>query len=366
MKEYEIMNYKLIVSIYLLSLNIYSKNIIIGQSAALSGPTQFLGREMKKGAMAYFNTTQNITLLTLDDKYEPDECIKNTKRMIENGVDVFFGYVGTPTSKACLPLINAAKKIFFGAFTGANFLSDQKSFPYSFSVRASYEMETENMVKYLVENNYKKIAIYIQDDNFGEVGKKGVLKALKKRNLKLAGEGRYKRNSSQYLAGAEKVLKSAADAVIIIGAYKPSSLAIKFWKSKNFDVPFLNISFVGSKELSKILKGHRKNVYVSQVVPSPWDSSIPIVREYQDSMQDNFGFVSLEGYIAAKIFHQAILQVGNNINNPDAFKSTIESIHTDIGGIKAAFGPKKHRAFNFTYLTKINSDGSFTYVKKLK
>lgn len=348
-----------------LTTNLVNAQVTLGQSAALSGPTKALGNGMSQGANAYFKGNSNVEIKLLDDKYEPKRCVKNTNKHISDNVTALFGYVGTPTSKACVPLAMKAKKIFFGPFTGAGFLADSEKNPYSFSVRASYDMETENMVKMLTAAGKKKIAIFVQDDGFGEVGKSGVLKALKKRGLSLAGEGRYKRNTIAVKGGVDKVIKSGADAVITVGAYRPCGTAIKYMKKKGFNVPVINISFVGSKALSKMLKGNSKNVYVSQVVPNPWDKSIPIVKEYQSKIGANVGFVSFEGYITAKIFDVALKKMNYKVSSSDALRSELRKINTDIGGIKASFSSSKHRALSDTYMTKINSDGSFSYVNKI-
>ena len=303
---------------------------------------------------------------SLDDKYEPKLCLENTKKFLANPkIVAMFGYVGTPTSKEVMPDVMAAKKIFFGPFTGAGFISDEKANPYSFSVRASYDQETELMVERLTKDKAaKKIAIFVQDDPFGDVGKSGVEKALKKRGMTIAAEGRYKRNTIAVKEGADTVLTSAPDAIIQVGAYKPCAAAIKYWRGKGYKGPIINISFVGSESLSEELKGARENVYVSQVVPSPWDAKVPVVKEYQEKVKDKFGFVSLEGFITAKLFHEAVKKAGAN-SDAEALKKNLESLDVDLGGIKAKFSPSKHRALDQVYFTKIKDDGSFEYIEKM-
>ena len=62
-------------------------SILIGQSAALSGPAMELGTEMRAGALAYFHVVnaaggvngRKIELRSLDDGYEPDRAVANTR-----------------------------------------------------------------------------------------------------------------------------------------------------------------------------------------------------------------------------------------------------------------------------------------------
>jgi len=106
------------------------------------------------------------------------------------------------------------------------------------------------------------------------------------------------------------------------------------------------------------------NVYVTQVVPNPWDASVPIVKEYQNKLGGNYGFVSLEGYINAKVLHTAIQQVKGEVNS-DSLKQALESLNTDVGGLNVSFSPSKHRGLDKTYLTKIVGADKFEYVNKI-
>ncbi len=366
--------------------------IVLGQSCALKGPTSFLGTEMNKGADAYLaKYAPEIELMAIDDRYEPVKCIVNTNRFIKKKVAALFAYVGTPTSKVAVPLATKQGMIFFGAFTGAGFLSDYNLNPHSFSVRASYDAELDNMVHRLKKDlNVKTISLFVQRDAFGLVGVKGVLKAVKKHGVEIVPKvpdipgddasgaewkkfwnhvPNYKRNTVAVGRSARKIMGVRADAVILVGTYRPCATAINLWKRLGYDAVFINISFVGSKDLANRLKDH-KNVYISQVVPNPWDSSIPIVNEYQKTLdRREYGFVSLEGYIAAKIMHEAIKKAGKPIN-ANGLKQAIESLSNyDIGGLKASFGPKDHRGLDAIYLTRIKSDSknqiSFKYINRL-
>ena len=130
----------------------------------------------------------------------------------------------------------------------------------------------------------------------------------------------------------------------------------------------INISFVGSVGLAKRLKA-TDNVYISQVVPNPWDSTIPLVEKYQQDLGDkNYGFVSLEGYIAANVFHKAVKNIKNKVNS-DSIKLSLETMTDyDAGGIKFSFGPDDHQGMDSVYLTTIGKSGDeiqYSYVDKL-
>ncbi|HIP83544.1 MAG TPA: hypothetical protein EYH19_08265, partial [Desulfocapsa sulfexigens] len=178
----------------------------------------------------------------------------------------------------------------------------------------------------------------------------------------------YRRNTVMVGQGVRQIKGSGVQAVILVGAYRPCAAAINKWQQIGFKGPMINISFVGSVGLAKRLKG-TDNVYISQVVPDPWDISIPVVKSYQADIADNkYGFVSLEGYLAAKVFHQAVKQVNGKVDS-NSIKLALENMSEyDAGGLKISFSPDDHRGMDTVYLTSIRKAGEaikFTYVDKL-
>jgi len=365
-------------------------DVVLGQSCALSGPTAFLGTEMHRGAKAYFDAhAPEIALRVKDDGYEPSRCIENTAAFLAEPVDVLFGYVGTPTSKAAVPLAREKNTVFFGAFTGAGFLSDHRINPHAFSIRAGYDAEIENMVRRLkTDLDVSRIGLFVQRDAFGLAGVTGALKAvdaaggvrivpsvppIPEESAPRAEWDRfwssvpnYPRNTVQVGRGARLVSGSRVEAVIMVGAYRPCATAINLWKRLEFDAVFLNISFVGSKALAESLRGDTRNVLVSQVTPDPWNARIPLIREYQAAIGGSrYGFVSLEGYIAAKALHRAIGAIGGRLDFA-GLKTAIEAMSdADLGGVDLSFGPADHRGMDAVYLTAIDAvagpDGQYDY-----
>jgi len=340
--------------------------IVLGQSCATTGPAEALGKGMKLGMNAYFSKINDeggiagkkVKLITKDDGYEPDRAIANTKALInDDKVFMLIGEVGTPTSKAVVPTAEAAKVPFFGPFTGAEFLRNPYK-KYVINVRASYNQEMEKLAEYLVDKKgMKKIALFYQNDGYGQAGKNGIVKALKKRDLVLCGEGTYERNTVAVKGGLMKIRKSEPDAVIMVGAYKPCAEFIKLGKKFIKGATFCNISFVGTKALKSELGASGEGCIVSQVVSFPWDTSISLVQEYTDVMKkyapgEETGFVSLEGYMVAKLF--CMVAAKTPTLTREAFIETVNSTGTfDLGGITLTYGPDDHQGMDKVFLTVI-------------
>ena len=345
--------------------------IVLGQSVALTGPAAALGIEMRNGAKVYFDYVnakggvhgRKIQLVTLDDGYEPARTVPNTKKLIdEYKVFALFGYVGTPTSSAVLPLFTEAKVPFFGAFTGAELLR-QPFNRYIFNVRASYYDETEKIVEQLVSTGSRNIAVFYQDDAYGQAGLKGVELAMARRNLKISTTATVERNTLKVERAVKTINAAQPDAVIMISAYKSCGEFIRQMKKQGSAAQFYNVSFVGSQALADDLGSEGVGVAISQVMPFPWGGDMPIIREYQSLMlragNKQFTFSTVEGFIAAKAFVEGLRRVGRDLTRERLIAALEKMNDVDLGGFYVAFTPTNHNASKFVDLTIIAHDGKF-------
>jgi len=260
--------------------------LILGQSAAFTGPAAQLGIQMNKGAKIWFDQVNasgglngmQIELKTLDDGYEPERCKANTAQFIKDEVFALLGYVGTPTCLAALPLVNEAKIPFFGPFTGAEALRD----PFSkvvFHLRASYYDETGLIVKNLTSLGLNKIAVFYQNDAYGQAGLSGVQRALKPLNLEPVALGTVERNTVNVAQAVKDIVAKQPQAIVQISAYKSCAAFIREARKAGYGGQFYNVSFVGTQALADELKGDGRGIMISQVVPYPYTPAIPISRE---------------------------------------------------------------------------------------
>jgi len=344
--------------------------VVLGQSVALTGPAQQLGLDMQLGANLYFNQVnarggvngRKIVLKTLDDGYEPPNAVANTKKFInEDKVFALFGYVGTPTSNAVLPIFTEARVPFVGPFTGAESLRAPHN-RYIFHVRASYFDETEAIVQHLTAMSINKIAVFYQNDGYGQAGLEGVVRALKRRNLETTTRATVERNTVDVKKAVDAMVKSDPQAIVMISAYKSCAAFIKEMKKAGKNPTFWNVSFVGSKALAKELDREGRGVQISQVVPFPWDSTAPVVKEYRRAMEEGkheIGFGTLEGWIAAKVMTEGLKRAGRKLDR-ESFIRAMETINDlDVGGFKVGYGPTNHAGSKFVDLTIISKDQRF-------
>ena len=356
-----------------ISLAVRSQNggkIVLGQSAAFSGPASALGEQFKKGALLHFDKVnarggvggRQIDLQSLDDGYEPERCVANTKQLIERGVFALFGYIGTPTSVPTLPLATAAKVPFVAPFTGAEVLRAPFN-RYAFHLRASYFDETAEIVKQLTAVGIKRIAVFYQNDSYGKAGLAGVTRALKPLNLEPSGLGTVERNTIDVDAAVKSIMASKPDAIVQISAYKSCAAFIRAARKAGFGGTFYNVSFVGTQALAKELGADARGVVVSQVMPFPFTAVSPVAGEYlaagHAAAADKFdpNYSSMEGYVAAKMMVEALRRAGNSLT-ADGLIGALESLREyNMGGFYVDFGPQKHTGSKYVDLTILQADG---------
>ena len=353
--------------------------IVFGQVAALEGPAQALGQGMRQGILAAFAEAnrnggvsgRQLELQSLDDGYEPEKTIEATKKLInEDKVFALIGAVGTPTSQAGQPIATAAKVPFIGPFTGAEFLRNPYN-RYVVNIRASYFQETEAWIEHLTKDlGITKIAILYQDDAFGLAGLNGVQRAMTKRNMSLVASGSFKRNTTAVKSALLDIMKGGPQAVVTVAPYKPVAAFIKLAHEVKMDAHFVAISFVGSDSLAKELGGEDAGVIVSQVVPFPWDTSLPVVTAYQRAVttldgKAQPGFVSLEGYLDGRLAVEALKRVKGEPTREALLDAIYQQGPIDLGGVVLSYGANKNQGSDQVYLTVLQADGSFRPVTRL-
>jgi branched-chain amino acid transport system substrate-binding protein len=372
-----------------------AEEIVVGMSAAFTGPSKGLGIELYRGSMAYFEHVnesggvhgRKILIKAYDDGYNPSPAIDNTIRLIKKD-DVFllFDYVGTPTTTRCLPLLKRHQDqaiLLFFPFSGAQ---PQRQAPYNefvFNLRASYYQETAGLVDHFVAVGRKRVAVFYQIDAYGRTGWEGARAALARHGLKMAGEATYRRGTSYAASMKEHVdilRNSKADVVLSIGAYQACAALIRDARDAGWDVPIANVSFVGSENMLDLLletgkksgTDYTQNLINSQVVPSYYDLAIPAVSEYRQMMtrynplpprelltevyQPRLqSFVSLEGFLNAKLMVAVLKKMGSPFERRRLRQAAESMDDVDLGiGVPVSFGPGRHQAMDKVYYTEVH------------
>ncbi|OUR64399.1 ligand-binding receptor [Methylophaga sp. 42_25_T18] len=356
-----------------------AEKITVGMTAALTGPSAALGKEMQAGIASYFHYVNSqggvggrkLKLIVKDDGYEPERAGSNMRSLIEeDNVVAVIGNVGTPTAVVTVPIAKKYKTVLFGAFSGGDVLRTTPPSRYVINYRSSYAAETTEMVDGLLESGIEptQIAFFTQRDSYGDSGFRGAKKALEQHgftDISQLAHGRYTRNTVNVEDAVATILDAPIEpkAIIMAGGSAASAKFITLLQHDMPDVLFLNLSFVDSHSLKKALENDVENVIVMQVVPH-WNAELPIIEEYLARLQQydvslDANFVSLEGYIAAKIFHHGLLNIDGEISKESIIDGLEMLSDLDIGlGVNIELNRDDHQAIDKLWLSYLK-DGHF-------
>jgi len=345
--------------------------ILLGQAAVFSGPAAQLGIQMRNGIKAYLDYVnangglhgRKLELVSEDDRYEPAVAPAASKKLIEeHKVFALLGYVGTPTGAAHLPVTTQAKVPLVGMFTGAEILRVPMN-RYVFHVRASYYDETEKIVEQVVSTGGRKISVFYQNDAYGEAGRKGTELALTKRGMKMHSSGTVERNTVKVGDAVKAINASEPDAVVMVSAYTSCAEFIKQMKKSGSGATFYNVSFVGSQALANALGADGSGIAISQVVPFPWGTSVPVVRDYQHLAKKagftDYNFSAMEGFLTAKVMVEGLKRAGKNPTREGLVDALEGMRDVDLGGFYVSYSPTNHAGSKFVDLTIIGRNGKF-------
>ena len=324
---------------------------LLAQSLPLKGPSGNIGERFALGIDTVLRDLNNrggiagrpVKVWRIDDGYEPENTLRNTRSFAEEpDVLALFGFFGTPTSKAALPIAKEAGLTLVAPLTGASALRTEGQTGV-LHFRASYREEAQRIVNHLVNDGFVRIAVAYQNDAYGKDVLASTVEALQTHDLRAVSTAALPRNSTETKQASETIVKSKPDALIVISLSKTMASLVNNVHRNGSRPQLMTISPTGTKALFRDLpQAAAFGVGVTQVVPFPWDARHPDVASYQrllrQQQQDleievDFDFYSLEGFMAAQWLVQAMETIAPEITRErlmNELKRTTPELHRSI------------------------------------
>jgi branched-chain amino acid transport system substrate-binding protein len=350
-----------------------SRRIVLGQSVPLTGAADQIGLAYSAGAKLFFaafnerknNPGYSFEQKILDDSYDANKAAANTKQLIADKVDALFGYVGTASSDAAAAVAKGSETVFFAPFAGSDALRAKEQ-THVFHVRPSLSDEAVRIVRHCQTLSQTRIALLAEDDAMGRAGLAAVTQALADAKMQpLVASAFVPVNT---VSGGDKVqsavaniMKAQPQAVLQVALFNSSAAFIRQMRKAGYAGAFMNFSVVGLDPLFTALGKEIAGVVVSQVVPSPRSVTIPIVREYLAAIETSDqspSYESLEGFIAAKTFAEAVRRAGGKGFDSAALQKTLAGMTDyDVGGFRVNLRAGVRDAVRSIDLVTVTADG---------
>jgi branched-chain amino acid transport system substrate-binding protein len=346
-----------------------TKPLVIGQTYVKTGPLASLSTEPLVGIRAMFTTLnanggingRPVELRQLDDAFDPAKGAENVKSFVKDGAVGILMPIGTSPSVGALKAANELRIPVVGPYTGA--APVVKFSEYNFPVRISYDEEYSRIVNHLFTIGLSRIAFAHNDNPGARSAMESTQKFIAERGEKLAGSVSIKNDGSDAAERAVELAKLKPKAVVLSVTNDVAAKFITAYRAAGGETAFYSFSFLNGQKLFTDIKKDAAGVVISQVVPYPWNSAMPVIAEYQTAMKkigaNEFSYASLEGYVAAKVMVEGLKRAGPN-PTADSLQKGLESFKTlDIGGIAVSYRPGEHRGLTFSELSMLKADGRY-------
>lgn len=343
-------------------------DILIGQTVGVTGAVAATVKESMLGANLYLDSinakgglfSEKIEIITLDDKFDTQLTLANAKNLIEERkVLALFMSRGTPHTQGILPLLSQHRVPLIGPSTGA-MVFHQPIQPHVFNVRATYQREAEKAITHLASIGITRIALVHVDDSFGTDALAGAQKGMEVNKLTPAVLAKFDRNKPDFSAIAAQVLKSQAQAVMVIGSGTAVVQGIKQIKAAGSSAQFVTLSNNASDGFVKLLGEQGRGVIVTQVFPQSFGYAL-VQEATQLAKAKGVEVLSpamLEGFASAKVLAEALRRSGPKPTR-EKLQTSLENFKYDIGGLEVSYDKTRHTGLDFADLSIITADGKF-------
>jgi len=344
-------------------------DITVGQTAGITGPAAGSVKEMTLGAKIYFDDInasggiqgQKISLVSLDDKFDPKLAASNAKKLIDQGVIALFLTRGTPHTQAVMPLLAEHKIPLVAPSSGAMVLHKPVN-PWLFNVRASYQREAERAIEHLTQIGVTRIAVAQVDDSFGEDAAAGALAGLSKAKLTAVAQVRFNRDKPSMGPVVKQVLAASPQAVLFIGTGDAVSDGMKAVRAAGSTAQLVTLSNNASAGFIKALGPAARGVIVSQVFPHERSIAKSIIKEAQQGAAKARVELTpsmVEGYAAAKVLVEGLRHAGPKPTRQSLRDALDGMKHFDLGGIDLGYSPADHTGLEYVDLAILDERGKF-------
>ncbi|MBT2658175.1 ABC transporter substrate-binding protein [Bacillus sp. ISL-18] len=298
----------------------------IGYTGPLSGPAAFYGKRTLNGVKMAADEINNeggfevggkkykLNIVSLDDKYLPNEAGANAKRLIqENKTPIIF----TPHSGGvfALQVFNQQDKFLIGAYTSEPKVSEVGN---NLTVRIPprYDGYLKPFTDYSMKKFGKKIAFLPTSSQYGKDWSTKLKAYWEKKGGKVVYNSSIDfAKETDFFTTVTNALKGKPDVLFIGGASEPTAKVAKQARELGFKGGFIVMDQAKFDEMKAVTGSYdllNGSIGVMPLVESTNSEAIPdFVKKYKEEFGENPGSEAGLNYIATYIFVEAMKAAGS-------------------------------------------------------
>ncbi len=329
-----------------------AKPFNIGSSLSLIGVTSAMATMIARGLSIRLIRTNMlgelgdvwIKLKIYNDGYIPSVARNNIKTLMsKDQTNVILSPMGSGTTSSYLDFIKNGSLLVLFPITGDILLRTNDLYGI-INLRASYAQETEALMSYVMkEYATKKFVFFYQNDSYGK-GVRDIAAAwLKRQGITDYVAVPYDVSTTDFTKQAEMIKNAQPDAIGFFSTAKPTQEVIEELGVDNLASKALfGLSTLADPSLRLFLRRMGLSMVFSAVVPNPAINTLPIVKQYREEMdvyEYQYSTLSLEAFIAASLFVEAMKKISTN-PSVETLKKVLESFKDyEFQGLKLTFDP---------------------------
>lgn len=302
------------------------------------------------------DTPVRIEVRQLDDGYDADRASANAQKLLAEGAELLFGFMGTASSVAGAAVARQKGVVFLAPFAAPDVLRGD-AHSHVFLVRPSMADEAFKMVQHCATLGHTRIAVLGEEGAMGRAGLEAVNRAISELKLPMLAAVAFVPASSTQVDAAVATIKAVQPQAIIQAALFQSSAAfIQKMRKSGYAGSFLNFSVEYWPALHRTGHRHWWGCGVAGCA-LPRNKTLSIVREYLAAIENSDetpSYESLEGFIAAKTLAEALRRGGRGAE----LQKTLTSMKPyDVGGLRLYLRSKPRETPAAIDLVAITADG---------
>lgn len=341
--------------------------MLLGQSAPLSGALAKTTEQFNSGALAWFKQVneaggvagKRFRMLSLDDGGWTEQGEVNAKLLVTGyGAHALFGFMGASASLSCAQVAERERVPFVAPVTG-NIALRSSSLSASYPMRPSFLDEVLQIVKHGSTIGYQSIDLIIDYNAQGFAIRSGFEVACEKAGIRRFRSVSMSRLDDDVSRAVDTLLPVQAHAVILACNHDVSGAFIRAARTAGYGGTFYALSTVDASRLIETIRHLAVGVHFVQAVPYPWATSRRVSADFLAFAKRHAvepGFASSEGYLSARW----LTHVAGYVRQQGALMSAFSvAPPLDLGGYRLGFDPGERSASRFIELATINRELRF-------
>ncbi len=208
------------------------------------------------------------------------------------------------------------------------------------------------------------VAVFHQDDPFGQDGLAAAKRALADTSIKLVATAGYKKNTTEVAEAVKTIDAANPMGVIMVSNTAASAAFVKAFRPDNPATQLIALSVTdGSQVADRIGARLARGLGVVQVVPDPVAGTEAIAAEVRKAWEAHpqqgveLSHTVLEGYLMAKVLVAAIDKAGPAPTRRALVAALNGMRNFDAGGLSISYSPEDHAGPSFTDITVLDRNG---------